>query len=631
MKRKLMVFTAGVMALCLVAPMTVQAAGEAFSPSPVKAVIYMPDVTPEMSDKDFWTDLQGNTDVVLSDSAKIKSLNEKIVQTPGCNMFDLKNLKTTLNGVTFSEALKTEVEGVLKDYQASGYYTENGEPITDEFITQVAENCENPDATEEQSVLYGIVTNRTTINVWPYDAGVYDDLSDLDFDYRYDSSIGVNKPVIIRSVSRDKEWYRIVSETLTGWVKASDIAICKNRNEWLSAWDFPEKDTLVILEDKIMTEESNDTPEVSKRVLYMGTRLQLVKKNDIPSLVTNRSTYSNHVVYMPVRKADGSYEKKIGLISENNKTSIGYLPLTTENIIDTAFEWLGNCYGWGGMLSSEDCSGYVGAVYSCFGLNLARNTSWQMEMPVKKYLFDPVSASDSEETIAKNLEEKKAVLDTLPAGSILFFSGHEMIYLGKVDGKYYVISSVSSIMNEEGNRQRLRDICIHTLDTKRANGSSWLMQIKNMEVPYLDAEDELFDIEKKDVPVEMLRLYNPNSGEHFYTASEEEKENLVAEGWNFEGIGWVAQKESDVPVYRLYNANEGVHHYTANAGEKDGLIALGWNNEGIGWYSADSLNIPVYREFDANSGQHNYTTDISEHEHLLSAGWRGEGIAFYGM
>ena len=99
---------------------------------------------------------------------------------------------------------------------------------------------------------------------------------------------------------------------------------------------------------------------------------------------------------------------------------------------------------------------------------------------------------------------------------------------------------------------------------------------------------------------------------------KDEKENLVAEGWNFEGIGWVAQKESDVPVYRLYNANEGVHHYTANAGEKDGLIALGWNDEGIGWYSADSLNIPVYREFDANSGQHNYTTDISEHENLLS-------------
>lgn len=631
MKRKLMVFTAGAMALCLVAPMTVQAAGEAFSPSPVKAVIYMPDVTPEMSDKDFWTDLQGNTDVVLSDSAKIKSLNEKIVQTPGCKMFDLKNLETTLDGITFSEALKTEVEGVLKDYQASGYYTENGAPITDEFITQVAENCENPDAAEEQSVLYGIVTNRTTINVWPYDAGVYDDMADLDFDYRYDSSIGVNEPVIIRSVSRDKQWYRVVSDILPGWVKASDVAVCKNRNEWLSAWDFPEEDSLIVCGDKIITEESNDSPELSKRTLYMGTRLELVDENKIPSLVENRSVYSNHVVYMPVRKDDGSYEKKVALISESNDVSIGYLPLTTENIIDTAFKFLGNCYGWGGMLSSVDCSSYVLSVYKCFGLNVARNTSWQMEMPVKKFTFDPVTASDDEEVIKENEEAKKAVLDTLPAGSTLFFSGHEMIYLGKVDGKYYVISSVSSIMNEEGVRQRLRDVCIHTLDTRRANGSTWLQQLKVMEVPYLAAEDELFDIEKKDVPVEMFRLYNPNSGEHFYTASENEKENLVAKGWNFEGLGWLAQKESDVPVYRLYNANEGVHHYTADAVEKDGLIALGWNDEGIGWYSADSLNIPVYREYNADSGQHNYTTDISEHENLLSAGWKGEGIAFYGM
>ena len=126
-----MVITAAALSFGLMIPLTAVAAGDIEEKTPVPAVIYMPDVTPEMSDKDFWTDLQGNTDVVLSDSAKIKSLNEKIVQTPGCNMFDLKNLKTTLNGVTFSEALKTEVEGVLKDYQASGYYTENGEAITD--------------------------------------------------------------------------------------------------------------------------------------------------------------------------------------------------------------------------------------------------------------------------------------------------------------------------------------------------------------------------------------------------------------------------------------------------------------------------------------------------------------------
>lgn len=37
----------------------------------------------------------------------------------------------------------------------------------------------------------------------------------------------------------------------------------------------------------------------------------------------------------------------------------------------------------------------------------------------------------------------------------------------------------------------------------------------------------------------MYRLYNPNSGEHFYTASDVEKDATVAAGWNYRGH-WLA-------------------------------------------------------------------------------------------
>ena len=32
------------------------------------------------------------------------------------------------------------------------------------------------------------------------------------------------------------------------------------------------------------------------------------------------------------------------------------------------------------------------------------------------------------------------------------------------------------------------------------------------------------------------------------------------------------------------NAETGSHHYTMSVEERDGLVALGWNDEGIGWY-----------------------------------------------
>lgn len=75
---------------------------------------------------------------------------------------------------------------------------------------------------------------------------------------------------------------------------------------------------------------------------------------------------------------------------------------------------------------------------------------------------------------------------------------------------------------------------------------------------------------------EMYRMYNPNSGEHFYTANSYERDNLKSLGWHYEGVGWVAPVTSSVPVYRLYNSNAGDHHYTMNSYEKDMLVSKGW-------------------------------------------------------
>lgn len=128
----------------------------------------------------------------------------------------------------------------------------------------------------------------------------------------------------------------------------------------------------------------------------------------------------------------------------------------------------------------------------------------------------------------------------------------------------------------------------------------------------------------------MYRLYNPNSGEHFYTAAAGERDSLTRTGWHYEGIGWVAPK-SGKPVYRLYNPNAGDHHYTTSAGERDSLMRLGWKFEKVGWYSGGS--VPLYRQYNphAKSGAHNYTTNKAENDALVRAGWRAENIGWYGI
>jgi hypothetical protein len=132
---------------------------------------------------------------------------------------------------------------------------------------------------------------------------------------------------------------------------------------------------------------------------------------------------------------------------------------------------------------------------------------------------------------------------------------------------------------------------------------------------------------------DMYRLYNPNSGEHFYTANASEQSNLVSLGWSYEGIGWTAPASSNTPVFRMYNDVGGEHHYTTSADERDYLVTVGWIYEGIGWYSDDNKSIPLYRQYNPNaySCNHNYTASKDENDWLASIGWSEEGIAWYGM
>ena len=129
----------------------------------------------------------------------------------------------------------------------------------------------------------------------------------------------------------------------------------------------------------------------------------------------------------------------------------------------------------------------------------------------------------------------------------------------------------------------------------------------------------------------MHRLYNPNSGEHFYTSRTAESNYLVEQGWQYEGFAWNYVEAGD-PVYRLYNPNEGDHHYTLDEKERDYLIKAGWNYEGIGWYSDTEKGEPVYRAYNPNAktGAHHFTASESEWLALEKAGWKREGIAWYG-
>lgn len=149
-------------------------------------------------------------------------------------------------------------------------------------------------------------------------------------------------------------------------------------------------------------------------------------------------------------------------------------------------------------------------------------------------------------------------------------------------------------------------------------------------------------IAASNVPTNVFRFYNTNTGTHFFTISVAERD-YVRNNLSFfayEGGAFSTYTAADPalsPVYRFYNKVSGTHFYTISEVEKNHVIAT-WpttfNFEGIAWFAStfsDTGMVPIYRLFNRRTGTHFYTASAEERDHITtSMDWFVfEGIAYY--
>ena len=433
-------------------------------------VTYAQYVTKEMSKTSYWKNRAKSANKVLMTINEIKDLNQSIIDTSGTQVVDLENITNPLK--------VSNVESYEKNNALRQLYI-NGSPIDQqEYLTkyeQALKTSKYPDGTERGiKVFYAVAVKRADMKVWPIDEYVGYSETDPD-DETENHAINVNEPVVIRDVCvvDGKTFYLCQSNVCSGWINAENLAIFESKEQWLDSWkiDISKKDFLVVLQDKITLEPSVSVPATSDIKLMLGTTVKLVPEKEIPQNIGERGTWNNYVVYLPTRDENGKYVKQYALISEHYNVSTGFIPMTQSNILDVAFTCLGNRYGWGGMLGAMDCSAYTRAIYQCFGLQLPRNTTWQQLVPGK--LTDISSYTD---------EQKQAYLETIPAGSLLYFPGHTMVYIGSDSGRGYVISATGSLSDSDGDLkvQSMYSVIINPLTTRRGNGRTWLNNLTSV-------------------------------------------------------------------------------------------------------------------------------------------------------
>lgn len=430
------------------------------------SAVNIPGVDNGMLNANYWIP-EWERNLVLMDNAKIAALNQANYAFGPANLTELYFSEDTFDG----NALKSSLAGFS---DKTNLYL-NGAPVPASFFASIRNNINGAKTTDLMQKGYGIIVNRTVMKDLPYSELLSDDPADPEWDDLVSTSLFINDPVLCYFTTEDKKFTYVQSELCSGWIPTEDVALEADKNNWYAA-THPQA-FLIVTGDQILTEPSAADEKHSSVRLTMGTRLELLTT---PGIVDNRMSFYNYVVAIPERDANGNYVKTMALIPISRDVNVGYLPMTKANLLNQAFKSLGNRYGWGGSLNAQDCSSYVREVYSCFGLVLPRNTTWQSRMRCR--LID---------LSAMNTAEKENYLRMeCPAGSIMQFPGHEMFYLGASGNDFYVLSDVSSlILSADGSNVLVkpRSVVVNGLkSTYRRNGKSWLENVDKVIIPWVE-------------------------------------------------------------------------------------------------------------------------------------------------
>ena len=139
----------------------------------------------------------------------------------------------------------------------------------------------------------------------------------------------------------------------------------------------------------------------------------------------------------------------------------------------------------------------------------------------------------------------------------------------------------------------------------------------------------------------VYRFFNTNTGGHFFTISEAEKNTVIQNypWFRFEQTGFYAfavQAPGSLPVYRFFNTNTGGHFFTISEAEKNTVIQNypSFRFEQTGFYAfaiQQPGSLPVYRFFNTTTGGHFFTISETEKNTVIQnyPWFRFEQTGFY--
>jgi cell wall-associated NlpC family hydrolase len=397
------------------------------------------DIGTALLDTEFWVARAQAPDAVLMDRAAIDMRNARLLREDD-SMHDLSALPATLD--------RAQVAGWIDDLAsppAKPLWDEQGKPVPKATLDAIVGNRAMEAIPHNQPTRFGMAVERAALRAFPTALRVFGSDGDADIDRFQESALFPGDPVAIVHTSAEGQWRFVVSPRYAAWVEARAIAEGDRATVLGYATRAPYR---VVTGAKPRTVFTREEPRLSELQLDMGVRVPLAAvAPDRP--VNGQHPYASWILDLPVRNGDGRLGFAPALLQRNADSAADYLPLTRANLIRQSFKFLGERYGWGHAYNGRDCSGFVSEVYRSMGVLLPRNTSDQAVSPV--FARTRFEAGDSR-------AKRMAAVDALDVGDLIYIPGHVMMYIGRINGKPYVIHDTNggTILGANGQLHSMR-------------------------------------------------------------------------------------------------------------------------------------------------------------------------------
>ncbi len=386
---------------------------------------------------DYWVNKATASDKILKNQDGIDALNDyAFAHDP--NMVDLAGYPEQQSG----EEVASIIQSISKPYDKDLFYRDGGK-LADADYERYTASLNLDDLRDTVPIRFGMVLLRADMRTWPTEDVVFKSQETFDLDRFQENGLFPANAVAVLHESKDGLWYFVQSFNYAAWVQKDKIVIGPRPKivAYKNAARF-----LIVTGSKVTTNFNPHAPAISELQLDMGVRLPLADPDTLSDDVDGQNPYASYAVQLPVRNENGDLDFRTTLIARSQDVHIGYLPYTRRNIVQQAFKFLGERYGWGHSYNARDCTGLVSEVYKTVGIFLPRNSSQQGNSPIGENIR--FSADDPTEL-------KLKALTSVDVGDLLYSKGHVMLYLGTVDDQPFVIHDLSGSgwTDEDGNYQ----------------------------------------------------------------------------------------------------------------------------------------------------------------------------------